>query len=153
LTAVVVTGGFPALYAADDFGDRFGSAAPTALDEQPTVQDIEPAAGDEAEPAAPATPANVIDITAPQQDTTEPSVEPAVEPAIEPEGGAKTDAELEAKMGTDVQSSTQELGEQTQQHDSVGEGKVRAFYKTEQDGRIMDNNDAAGVEVKVLEFK
>jgi hypothetical protein len=57
-------------------------------------------------------------------------------------------------MGTEVQSTTQDAGDGvTKQHDSVGDGKVRAFYKSEQDGRVMDSNDAAGVEVKVLDFK
>ena len=75
---------------------------------------------------------------------------------IEPSAGEKTDLEneLEEKMGTEVNSTTQDLGDgQTKQHDSVGEGAVRTFYKNEADSRVNDQEDAIGVEVKVLEFK
>ncbi|MGB4107565.1 MAG: hypothetical protein WBK55_07195 [Alphaproteobacteria bacterium] len=82
--------------------------------------------------------------------------EPVKPEDIEPAAGENTDieGELEQKFDTDVTSTTTDKGDgQTEQHDSVGEGKIRAFYKSEQDGRVMDTDDAAGVEVKVIEFE
>lgn len=81
--------------------------------------------------------------------------EPVKPEDIEPAAGENTDleGELEQKFDTDVTTTTTEKGDgQTEQHDSVGEGKIRAFYTSEQGDRVMDTEDAAGVEVKVLEF-
>jgi hypothetical protein len=145
--AVLMAGSF--VYAEDEFGERFHNENPVALRDKtaPTEPvnpaDIEPAAGDE------------------EADTTG-SKEPAAsdeantaatEPAAGNEAGT-VEGELEQKFDTEVTSTTTDKGDgQTEQHDSVGEGKIRAFYKSEQDGRVMDTEDAAGVEVKVIEFE
>lgn len=111
------------VYAADEFGARFNADAPVALE---TEEDRL----QNIEPAA----GDATDETTP--------------------GDAAPSNELEEKFGTEVTTTTRDSGDgQTEQHDSVGEGKIRAFYKSEQDGRVMDNSDAAGVEVEVLEFQ
>jgi len=148
LTAILVLGAGKFVYAADEFGERFGSNAPTALregatEEETNLQGIEPAAGEET-----ATEGSAPDPATAEDLTVAPTKE---EPAA---GEATLEDDLEVKMGTEVQSTTQDLGDgQVKQHDSVGEGNVRAFYRSEQDGRVMDTDDAAGVEVKVIEFK
>lgn len=126
--------------AADEFGARFGGQAPIALqDEAEGLQDIEPAAGDESGNEAAPSP-EIIE----EKSAEKPSADEATD----------REQDLEKEMGTDVDSTVQDLGDgQVQQHDSVGEGNVRTFYKSETDGRVMDNNDAVGVEVKVLEFE
>ena len=133
--AVLMAGSF--VYAEDEFGERFHHENPAALKDKNAPaepvkpENIEPAAGEEEEAA----PAN------------------AAEPAAGNEA-ATVEGELEQKFDTEVTTSTTDQGDgQTEQHDSVGEGKIRAFYKSEQDGRVMDTEDAAGVEVKVIEFE
>ncbi len=132
--AVLMAGSF--VYAEDEFGERFHNENPAALKDKNAPaepvkpENIEPAAGEEEE-ATPAT---------------------ATEPAAGNEAGT-VEGELEQKFDTEVTTSTTDQGDgQTEQHDSVGEGKVRAFYKSEQGDRVMDTEDAAGVEIKVLEF-
>lgn len=138
--AVLMAGSF--VYAEDEFGERFHNENPVALKDKNNPlepvkpENIEPAAGDEEAAPAPAA-------TAPAAST---------EPAAGDEAGT-VEGELEQKFGTEVTTTTTEKGDQTEQHDSVGEGKIRAFYKSEQDGRVMDTEDAAGVEVKVIEFE
>lgn len=93
-------------------------------------------------------PAALKDKTAPVEAVKPEDIEPAAGENADIEG------ELEQKFDTEVTSTTTDKGDgQTEQHDSVGEGKIRAFYKSEQDGRVMDTEDAAGVEVKVIEFE
>jgi hypothetical protein len=68
LTMIFVSGAAQFVYAADEFGERFGEGSPAALrepapEEEINPQDIEPAAGDEEAPAVasgniPAAPAN-----------------------------------------------------------------------------------------------
>jgi hypothetical protein len=138
LTGLFVFGAASFVYAADEFGARFNADAPAALesqeDEAAGLQDIEPAAGDSTDATTEA-PADTSGET--PAETTE---------AVE--------SELEEKFDTEVSTTISDQGDgQIEQHDSVGDGKVRAFYKSETDSRVMDTNDAAGVEVKVLEFE
>jgi hypothetical protein len=87
LMAVFVSGAAQFVYAADEFGERFGEGAPAALressSEEINVQDIEPAAGEEAgsennlEPSA----------------GTEILSEPGIEPATGESGGQEPAAE------------------------------------------------------------
>lgn len=144
MTILLAVGSTGFAYAAnDEFGRRFDDRTPTALEEEVeggSLQDIEPAAGEAAESKEPSPESR--DPIAPEPATANPVDE-----------AAEIEQELEDKMGTDVSTTTQDLGDgQLKQHDSVGEGNIRAFYRSEQDGRVMDNSDAAGVEVKVLEF-
>ncbi|MCE7886435.1 MAG: hypothetical protein DYH13_02900 [Alphaproteobacteria bacterium PRO2] len=141
--AVLMAGSF--VYAEDEFGERFHNENPVALKDKSAPaepvkpENIEPAAGEEE----------------PDTTGTEPAASDKVgtEPAAGHEAGT-IEGELEQKFGTEVTSTINDKGDgQTEQHDSVGEGKIRAFYKSEQDGRVMDTEDAAGVEVKVIEFE
>lgn len=55
LTMIFVSGAAQFVYAADEFGERFGEGAPAALrepvtEEKASPQDVEPAAGDEEVP-------------------------------------------------------------------------------------------------------
>lgn len=77
LTMIFVSGAAQFVYAADEFGERFGEGAPAALrepasEEKINPQTIEPAAGDEEAPAdasrnIPAPPVNdEISVVAPE---------------------------------------------------------------------------------------
>ncbi len=79
-----------------------------------------------------------------------------IEPAagsVSPEEESRAGSELEGEYGTPVSHTVIDRGDhETIIRDRVGAGEVGIFYENKQDGRINDNHDAIGVELKVLEF-
>ncbi|MCB9988142.1 MAG: hypothetical protein H6868_02275 [Rhodospirillales bacterium] len=72
--------------------------------------------------------------------------------AIEPASGEEE--ELEEVMGDEVTTTVIDHGDgDVSTRDRVGEGDVGIFYQNDRDDRIMDDDDAIGVEMKLLEFQ
>lgn len=61
---------------------------------------------------------------------------------------------LTDEYGTDVTRTVIDRGDgETATRDRMGEGEIGVFYDHKRDERIMDSDDAIGVEIKLHEFK
>ena len=85
LTMIFVSGAAQFVYAADEFGERFGEGAPAALrepaiEEKADPQDVEPAAGEEEAPAD-----TSVNIPAPPVNSDEPAAAKATTDSLDSE--------------------------------------------------------------------
>ncbi len=115
-------------YSYDDFGGaRFRNNSHSALDSRPS-DDIALAAKElnDIQPAAGST-----------KSATE----------------TESERELEKEFGAPVNSTVIDRGDsETLTRDSFGDGNVGVFYENNKDSRINDDQDAIGVEFRLLEF-
>ena len=80
-------------------------------------------------------------------------IEPAAGPAKTIQ--SETEKELEKEYGVDVEQTVIDRGDsETLTRDSFGDedDNVRLFREHKKDGRIQDDQDAIGIELRLLEF-
>ncbi len=78
-----------------------------------------------------------------------------IEPSAGPSKTIKTDTEkeLEREYGVDVEQTIIDRGDsETLTRDRMGDGDVGLFYEHKKDGRVQDDQDAIGIELRLLEF-
>ncbi len=81
-------------------------------------------------------------------------IQPAAGEHDNPPENQKQEVELKEKFDADLTRTTLDRADgDVSSRDRVGDGKVGVFYDHNSDDRIMDEDDAIGVELRLMEFE